>query len=121
MDSPDCVFRYSPECVFSEEGHLCSLPFEVALLAFGLHFVYEYDRRTLRARVPTAKAFCALSPHVAGAADSGNNDRCVVFWPCSVSLWRSPVERGGRGSYPHSRRYHATGSTGVYPSYTRGR
>jgi len=97
------------------------MPLEAALLAFGLLVVYEYGRRTHRARVPTAKAFCALSPHVAGAADSGNNDRCVAFWPRSLSLWRSPVERGGRGSYPHSRLYHGTGSTGVYPSHTRGR
>src|SRR5213594_651158 len=127
MDSPDCVFRDSPECVFrnspesvfSEEGYSCSLPCEVAFLAFGLLPVYEYDRRTLRARVSTAKAFFAMSPHVAGAADSGNDDRCVAFWPRSISFWRSPVERGRRGSYPHSRRYHATGSTGVYPSDTR--
>jgi|SRR5437016_5083023 len=129
MDSPDrvfrysleCVFRDSPECVSSEEGISCSLPFQVALLAFCLLVVYEYDRRTLRARVPTANAFCPLSPRVAGEADPGNNDRCVVFWPRSISSWRSPVERGGRGYYQHYRLYHPTGSTGVYPSHTRGR
>src|SRR5438132_14133493 len=64
-----------------------------ARLALGLLFLYEYGRRTVRALEPTAKAFCALSAHVAGAADSGNNHRCVVCWPRSIAFWRSGVER----------------------------
>src|SRR6266508_496174 len=120
MDSPDSVFRGSPVCVFSEEGYSCALPFE----AHSWHLVClssTYGRRTVRALVPTAKAFGALSAHVAGAADSGNNDRCVVFWSRSIAFWRSPAGRGEGGSYPHSRLHYARGLTGVVPSTTRGR
>src|SRR2546422_9171954 len=84
-------------------------------------FVYAYVGRTVRALVPTAKTFCALSSHVAGAADSGNTHRCVVCWPRSSAFWRNGVESRRGGSYPHSRCGHATGSTGVYPSPTRGK
>src|SRR3989442_5862972 len=109
MDSPDCVFRYSPECVFrdspecvfSEEEYSGALPFEAALLSFGLLVIYEYYTRTLMARVPTAKAFCALSPHVAGAADSGNYVRLVGFMPGSISPCRIQFDRLRVCSFSH--------------------
>src|SRR3989454_12612848 len=103
----------------SREGGVWRLAVQNGTPGTWFAFIYAYVGRTVRALVPKATAFFALSSHVAGAADSGNTHRCVVCWPRSSAFWRNGVESGRGGSYPHSRRYHATGSTGVHPSPTR--